>query len=229
MVMPCCNAEKTVGNVIDRIPKGVADKVIAVDDGSHDKTFTLIRSKGVQVIKHRKNRGYGGAQKTLFKVALNDDAGIIVLLHQDGQYPPEHIPKLIAPLLHGECDLVLGPRENMLQGGMPLIKYVGNRVLTFLENKALGLKLQEYHTGFRAYSSQVLKQINFDSFTDDFHFDTEILIEAARRKLKIAEVPTITYYGEEVSTLPAKRMLSYGISILYLIVKYKLSRRRSNS
>jgi glycosyltransferase involved in cell wall biosynthesis len=225
IVIPVYNGEKTLENVVNRIPKNVADKIIILDDGSKDNSLNIARmlssrSNIIQVLQHKTNRGYGGAQKTLFNAALKEKTDIVVLLHQDGQYAPEDISKLVQPLLEDtSIDLVIGVRQNMLEGGMPLIKYVGNRILTFLENLILGLRLGEYHSGFRAYTTKALKKIDFNSCTDDLHFDTEILIEAVDKKLKLIEVPVPTYYGPEVSQ--TWRIWSYGFNCLKSVLVYR--------
>lgn len=232
VVMPVYNGGKTLTDVVKRLPKGVVKKVIIVDDGSSDNSLKVAHAlaldddNDIKILSHEENKGYGGAQKTLFNAALADGGDIVVLLHQDGQYAPEDIPKLIHPLLTNKSiDIVLGPRQNMLEGGMPLIKYIGNRTITFLQNMMLGLNLSEFHTGFRAYSARALKKVDFNSCTNEFHFDTEILIEAKDKKLKIAEVPVATYYGDDVSQNWG--ICRYGFNCLMSVIKYKLSKLAS--
>lgn len=219
-VIPAYNAEKTIKNVIQRIPQKLVNEIIVVDDGSKDRTYDVAISTGVKVIRHETNKGYGGAQKTGFKEALKDGATIIVLLHADGQHAPEEIPILLKSLTNKEVDVVLGSRalgKGMLKGKMPFYKFIGNRILTFVENMAFGTHISEFHTGYRAYKQNVLNQLNFENYTNDYHFDSEILLDVHEKKFKIEEVPISTHYGDEKSYVNS---FTYGMNIIFLILRH---------
>jgi len=220
IVIPAYNAEKTIESVFKRIPKNSYDEIIVVNDGSKDKTSEIVKKYNVKLVEHKKNRGYGGAQKTGFKEALKDGADIIALVHADGQYAPEELPKIKKPIENGNADVVLGSRVlhgKMLAGGMPLIRYIGNRFLTFLENLVLNMDISEYHTGYRVYSRKALESVRFDLNSDKYEFDSEILIQCKLKNLRIKEVPTPTRYGEETSYL---NPLTYGFRILKILINY---------
>lgn len=222
IVIPAYNAEETLGGVFSRIPEGDYQRVIVVDDGSSDKTAEVAIKHEAELIRHQSNRGYGGAQKTGYKRALELEADLIVLLHADAQYAPEEMPVLIEAVVDQNADIVLGSRVlggQMLQGGMPVIRYIGNRLLTKIENLALGTDISEFHTGYRVYTSRALKTLNFDDYADGFHFDTEILIEAKDKGLRIVEVPISTTYAGERSYL---NPITYGIQILLLILRHRI-------
>jgi glycosyltransferase involved in cell wall biosynthesis len=236
VVIPAYNAEKTLGGVLKRVPKEVVEKIhsfVVVNDGSTDKTSEILEKLEkkygkIKILTHEKNRGYGAAQKTGFSQALKDNADIILLLHSDGQYAPEEMEKLIKPVIEDKTDIVLGSRvlgRNMLKGGMPLLKYMGNRILTKIQNFIINATLTEYHTGYRAYSRKALQKLNFKNYVDGFHFDTQILYEALEKKLRIKEVPIRTYYQGEKSYLDPWR---YGIDILKLTFSYKLKKIEVN-
>lgn len=226
IVMPAFNAEKNIENVITRIPH-VYKEIIVVNDGSSDNTVNIVSQLGLTLISHRKNRGYGAAQKTGFRLALKKKTDIIVLLHSDGQYAPEEIEKLIKPLEKDEADVVLGSRVlggKMLKGGMPLTRYLGNRLLTWIENLIFNASITEYHTGYRAYSGYALKKIPFHLNSDRFEFDSEIIIQSLRKGLRIKEVPILTHYGEESSSLNPFEYVPaiLKITLLYLLHKIRL-------
>lgn len=224
IVIPAYNAESTLGEVFSRIPGVEYHRVIVVDDGSSDGTAAVARKHEVELIRHEHNRGYGRAQKTGYKRALDLGADIIVLLHADAQYAPEEMPSLINAVVDQNADVVLGSRVlggQMLQGGMPLIRYIGNRLLTKIENLAIGTDISEFHTGYRVYTSKALKILNFEDYTDKFHFDSEILIEAKEKGFRIVEVPISTTYAGEKSHL---NPVTYGIQVLILILKYRLNK-----
>ncbi|MBI2664908.1 glycosyltransferase family 2 protein [Candidatus Woesearchaeota archaeon] len=226
IVMPAYNAGKTVTGVFERIPKPFLKQIsefIVVDDGSKDDTANKIaqlsRKYKIKKLVHEQNRGYGGAQKTGFTEAIKANADIAILLHSDGQYPPELLPTIIIPIISGEADMVLGSRilgGKALQGGMPLHRYLGNRFLTIIENMAYGLNISEYHTGYIAYSKKALNSIPLLKLSDTFHFDGEMILMASKKKLKIREIPIPTHYGYEKSYL---NPITYGMDVLKIIFK----------
>lgn len=207
--IPAYNAAKTLPLVIDRIPGGIKKKVseiLVADDASKDNSHLIAigykQQKGLRnlkVIKHKKNKGYGGNQKFAYQYAIDNGFDIVVMLHGDAQYAPEMIPNLLKPLESNEADMVFGSRMmgKPLKGGMPLWKFIGNKITTSIENFVLGLNLSEYHSGFRLYSCKALKNIPFHRCSDYFDFDTDILIQFKLAKLRISESPIPTYYGDE--------------------------------
>lgn len=230
VVMPAYNAARTVAKTHGDLPKDLVDKVILVDDASQDDTATIARQLGLDVIVHVQNKGYGGNQKTCYIEALNQGADIVVMLHPDNQYDATRIPSMIAPILEGKADLVLGSRlldgrNATLQGGMPLWKYVSNRFLTTVENFALGTKLSEAHTGFRAYSRRLLTTIPFLLNSDDFVFDSEVIAQTIAFGFKIAEVPVPTRYFPEASSVNFRRSVIYGLATLNVSRKVWLHRK----
>jgi glycosyltransferase involved in cell wall biosynthesis len=175
VIMPAYNAEKTLEKTYRDIPDGIVDRVILVDDGSHDKTVEIARKLKIETFVHPQNRGYGGNQKTCYMLALNEGADVVVMIHPDYQYDSSLAEELIKPILDGRFDVMLGSRirtrQECLKGHMPVYKYYANRFLTILENVFLGQNLSEYHTGFRAFNKKVLKKLPFHKFSDDFVFD----------------------------------------------------------
>jgi glycosyltransferase involved in cell wall biosynthesis len=206
------NAEKTITGVLDRIPHSLRNKnveVLVIDDFSKDETFT----KGlahpnthedfkITVLRTPENQGYGGNQKLGYHYAIDHGFDIVALVHGDGQYAPEKLPDLLQPFLHGEADAVFGSRMmnrgDALKGGMPFYKWLGNQVLTRFQNALLGTRLSEFHSGYRLYSTEALRQIPFERNSNDFHFDTEIIIQLFMKKMRIVELPIPTYYGDEI-------------------------------
>ncbi len=223
VVMPAYNAGLTLEKTYRDIPEETVDEVILCDDESRDRTVDIAGSLGITVFTHDKNKGYGGNQKTLYKEALKRDADIIVMLHPDYQYDSKKIPELITPLLKEKADIVLGSRimgGGALKGGMPFYKYISNRFLTFCENSVLGLKLSEYHTGFRAYNRRFLEEIDWESNSDDFLFDAQILIKAAAGGFAIEEIPIETRYFKEASQVDFLSGVRYGLGIIKELVVY---------
>jgi len=222
VIIPAYNAEHTLGSTLDRIPRDSFGEIIVVDDCSKDDTSGVAKKYGVTVVRHEKNRGYGGAQKSAYAEALKRGADVAVMVHADGQYPPEKLPDIIKPILAGDADVVLASRAlggKMLEGGMPVLRYVGNKSLTFLENLVLGLDISEYHTGYRAYSRKFLESVPFALNSDRYEFDSDILIQAKLKGFKIAEIPIPTRYGDEVSYL---NPVTYGFRILRVLSEYVL-------
>jgi len=227
-VMPAMNAGRTLKWTVSAIPADWADDLILVDDKSTDDTVEVARTLPVRVIWHPHNVGYGGNQKTCYLQALQDDADIVVMLHPDGQYEPTLIPDLVAPILRGEADLVLGSRlaeRGMARaGGMPLYKYVANRFLTTVENLVMGTRLTDLHTGYRAYSRELLLTVPFLRNSLDFSFDSEMLMQAAYFKFRIVDVPARTTYSEEVSSISFRPATVYGLKTLWLAWRLLLHR-----
>ena len=202
VVLPAYNAEKTLRQTIEDISPGIVDEYILVDDASKDNTVELARQIGLSYIVHPENRGYGGNQKTCYTQAMARGADIVVMLHPDYQYSPKLIGAMAWLVASGEFDVVLGSRilgTGALKGGMPLYKYIGNRLLTAVENLLLGIKLSEYHTGYRAFSSQVLETLPLAENSDDFVFDNQMLCQAAAFDFRIGEISCPTRYFPEAS------------------------------
>jgi glycosyltransferase involved in cell wall biosynthesis len=217
VVMPARNVEKTLADVIARIPRAEVDRIILVDNGSRDRTPQLAESLGVEVIRHPTDRGYGGSQKTGYSNALRDGADVVIMLHADGQYDAALIPALCQRIEGGTADMVIGSRWLGLDpaaAGMPWWKRAGNRFLTFVEDQILRLGLSEYHTGYRAYSRQFLETIPFQQNSDDYVFDTQVLIQAAAYGFTVAEVPAIGRYFSEASSPDLRISVIYGLKTL---------------
>ena len=206
------NAEATLQKVLQRIPPDVyakIEEIFVFDDASHDRTYETGRAcmqepygAKLKVFSNPVNLMYGGNQRKGYQYAIQRGLDIVVLLHGDGQYAPEVMQELLTPLESGDADMVMGSRMMVpgaaLRGNMPLYKYVGNKILTWLENRLAGLRLTEFHSGYRAYSVNALKQLPLDTMTWNWHFDTQIILEFLRRGLRIKEVPIPTYYGDEI-------------------------------
>ena len=225
VVMPAYNAERTLERTLADIPPGVADDVILVDDASTDGTVALAKRLGLHVLVHEKNMGYGANQKTCYESALSRGAEIVVMVHPDHQYDPKVIPALVEPLLKGECDAVFGSRMlggRPIQGGMPKWKYLGNILLTAIENATFLIYLTEYHSGFRAYGRRYLTSVNLGANSNGFVFDTEIIAQGMARGLTIREIPIQTRYFDEASQIAFWPSVRYGFSILKTMVLYKL-------
>lgn len=228
IVMPAYYAGSMLDKTYADIKKGLANEVILVDDASQDDTVKRAKKLGLTVYVHKTNKGYGGNQKTCYTQALKRNPDCIIMLHPDYQYDSTKIPQLIQPILAGKYDIMLGSRirtrQEALDGGMPLYKYVSNRFLTLVENIILGLNLSEYHTGFRAYSKKVLQTVPFENFSDDFVFDTQFLVSAAFSRLKIGEIPVPVRYFPEASSINLKRSITYGLSTLFTLGQFILEK-----
>jgi glycosyltransferase involved in cell wall biosynthesis len=227
VVMPAYNAARTLRITYDAIPMDNVDHVILVDDGSRDETLKIAKDLRLEVFVHARNFGYGANQKTCYTEALRAGADIIVMLHPDYQYDPTLLPNVVAPIKEARADVVLGSR--LLQGhvvaqGMPWWKFLGNKFLTWIENRILRLRLSEYHTGYRAYSRRVLEEIPFLLNSDSFVFDQEIIVQAAHLGFRIEEVPVPTRYFPEASSASFMASVNYGFSILFLLGRYLLHR-----
>ncbi len=230
IVFPAYNAQTTLEKTVKDIPKEYVDEMILVDDFSTDNTVSLSKQLGLTTIKHTKNKGYGANQKTCYKEALKRGADVIIMIHPDYQYDPRILNKMIIPIAEGKVDAVFASRflnkKDPLKGGMPYYKYLGNRFLTFFENFILQTSLSEFHTGYRSFSKEVLKDLPLNKNSDNFVFDTQIIIQMVLRKYKIKEVAVETRYFPEASSINLKASIVYGLSILRELVKYLLTKWR---
>jgi glycosyltransferase involved in cell wall biosynthesis len=227
VVMPAYNAEKTLQQTLDEVPMDIVDDIILTDDCSRDNTTELARSLGLTTIRHQKNRGYGGNQKTCYTAALARGADIVVMLHPDYQYTPKLITAMTSMIAYDEYDAVLASRilgKGALKGGMPMYKYISNRFLTFAENVLIGEKMSEYHTGYRAWSRQVLERLPLLSCSDDFVFDNEMLVQTVYYGFRVGEISCPTKYFEEASSINFKRSCIYGLGVLGTACKFRLKK-----
>jgi glycosyltransferase involved in cell wall biosynthesis len=215
-VLPAYNAERTLERTVSEIPASI-DECILVDDRSTDATAQVARNLGLQVHVHERNRGYGGNQKTCYAAALDAGADIVVMLHPDYQYSPLLVEPMASMIAFGVYDIVLGSRilgGGALRGGMPMYKYISNRALTLVQNFMLGAKLSEYHTGFRAYSRELLLSLPLEANSDDFVFDNQLLAQCIYLSARIGEVSCPTRYFPEASSINMKRSMQYGLGVL---------------
>jgi len=235
VVLPAYNAALTLRQTYDEIPFDIVDEVVLCDDASRDNTADLARQMGIRhVIIHEKNKGYGGNQKSLYRKSLELGADIVIMLHPDYQYTPKLIPSMVNIIGEDLYPVVLGSRilgKGALKGGMPLYKYVANRFLTLTQNFLVGYKLSEYHTGYRAFSAEVLRNIQFEKNSDDFIFDNQMLSQIIYKGYDIAEVTCPTKYFEEASSINFSRSTKYGLGVLavslnHLLCKWGLGNAR---
>jgi glycosyltransferase involved in cell wall biosynthesis len=228
VVMPAYNAELTLRKTYDEIPFDIVDEVIVTDDHSKDKTIEVAKEIGVHhIMIHDRNKGYGGNQKTCYNKALELGAEIVVMLHPDYQYTPKLIHSMCYLIANDVYPVVLGSRilgTGARKGGMPLVKYVANRFLTFTQNLLCGQKLSEYHTGYRAFSADVLRKINYNVNSDDFVFDNEMLAQIIYEGIDIAEITCPTKYFEEASSINMKRSTIYGLGVLKVSIDFRLNK-----
>ncbi len=227
VVMPAYNAEKTLEKTYAEIPFEIVDDVILVDDASKDRTSELARSMGIHTIVHEKNLGYGGNQKSCYRAALEKGADIVIMVHPDYQYTPKLIPAMASMIAYGEFDAVLASRilgVGALQGGMPLYKYISNRFLTLVENILLGHKLSEYHTGYRAFSREILERLPLKENSDDFVFDNQMLAQIIWAGFRIGELSCPTKYFPEASSINFRRSAIYGLGVLKTAVQFRLQK-----
>jgi glycosyltransferase involved in cell wall biosynthesis len=227
VIMPAYNAEKTLRKTHEELPHEYVDEVILVDDASQDNTMKVAGELGVKTIIHRENRGYGGNQKTCYREALGHGADIVVMVHPDYQYSPRLVTAMASMIASGHYDVVLGSRilgGTALKGGMPLYKYLANRFLTLIENIALGAKLSEYHTGFRAFTREVLETLPLEENSDDFVFDNEMLAQAVYFGFRMGEISCPTKYFAEASSINLQRSIRYGFGVLKTSLKYLLQK-----
>jgi glycosyltransferase involved in cell wall biosynthesis len=227
VVMPAYNAARTLEDTYRGLAMDIVDEVILVDDVSHDETVDIAERLGLKVVVHLQNRGYGGNQKTCYLEALRSGADVVVMVHPDNQYDSTLVPEMIQPILDGTADIVLGSRllsGTALSGGMPIWKFVSNRFLTVIENAVFGLRLSEYHTGFRAYGRRLLETLPFLLNSDNFVFDQEIMAQAVSFGFRVAEVPVPTRYFPEASSVNFERSVEYGLDVLKLMLRFVLHR-----
>jgi glycosyltransferase involved in cell wall biosynthesis len=228
VVMPAYNAEKTLQKTYDEIPFDVVDDVVLVDDKSSDKTADLAREIGIKhVITHENNLGYGGNQKSCYRKALELNADITIMVHPDYQYTPLLIPSIAHIIANDLYDSVLASRilgKGALKGGMPIYKYIANRFLTLTQNILIGQKLSEYHSGYRAFSKNILETIDFEANSDDFVFDNQMLCQVFHAGFEIGEVTCPTKYFEEASSINFARSSTYGLGVLKWSFIYRLSK-----
>ena len=227
VVMPAYNAEKTLQSTYGEIPFDIVDEVILVDDASRDNTVSVAASLGIETIVHKRNLGYGGNQKTCYTSALSHGADIVVMLHPDYQYTPKLIPAMTYLIASGEYDVVLGSRilgGQSIRGGMPRYKYIGNRILTFIQNLLLNAKLSEYHTGYRAFSRRVLETISWQKNSDDFVFDNQMLSQIIFCRYSIAEITCPAKYFPEASSINFARSIRYGTGCLVTAIQFRLAK-----
>lgn len=228
VVLPAYNAEKTLRQTYAEIPFDIVDDVVLVDDASSDRTVEVGKELGIQhIIQHPKNKGYGGNQKSCYNKALEIGGDIIIMLHPDYQYTPALIPAMASIIAQDLFPVVLGSRilgNGALKGGMPIYKYIANRILTFTQNILVGQKLSEYHTGYRAFSRQVLMSINYEVNSDDFVFDNQMLSQIIYAGFPIGEVTCPTKYFEEASSINIPRSIKYGIGVLQTSLVHRLSK-----
>ena len=227
IVLPAYNAGGTLARTVGEIDREVVDELVLVDDASTDDTVRLARSLGLAVHRHEEVRGYGGNQKSCYRLALALGADIVVMVHPDYQYSPRLVPAMAAMIAYGQYDFVLGSRilaENPVAEGMPRYKYVANRVLTLVENAVLRQKLSEYHTGLRAYSRQLLAALPFERNSEDFVFDNQIIAQAIAAGARIGELSCPTRYAADSSSIDLRRSVTYGLGVLRTTAQYRLQR-----
>ena len=226
VVLPAFNAEKTLEKTVAEIPMNIVDEIILVDDGSNDQTVSLAKKLNLTIEVHEKNKGYGANQKTCYRIALENGADIIIMIHPDYQYDPKAIKYLVGFIEEEYADVMLGSRirsrKEALKGGMPLYKYFSNRFLTFFENILSGQNLSEWHTGLRAYRREVLEKIDFMNNSDDFVFDTQVLFQIVEKGYRIGDIPVPVRYTAESSSINFISSLQYGVLTLFTAFKFFL-------
>ena len=224
--MPAYNAETTLVRTVADLDRKIVDEIVLVDDASTDQTAALARRLGLEPIRHDRNRGYGGNQKTCYRRALELRADIIVMVHPDYQYTPLLVPAMASMIAYGVYDFVLGSRilaQDTVAGGMPRHKFVANRVLTLVENVVLAQKLSEYHTGLRAFSRTLLASLPFERNSDDFVFDNQIIVQAIAAGARIGELSCPTRYAGDSSSIDLRRSIRYGLGVLRTCGEYRLN------
>jgi glycosyltransferase involved in cell wall biosynthesis len=226
VVLPAYNAARTLEKTVAEVPMGIVDQFLLVDDASKDETIAVAERMGIPYVRHTANRGYGGNQKTCYTHALAQGADIVVMLHPDYQYAPRLIGAMAWLVASEEFDVVLGSRilgKGALAGGMPLWKYIANRALTFLENVLLNVKLSEYHTGYRAFSREVLESLPLEANSDDFVFDNQMLAQCVHFGFRIGEISCPTRYFPEASSINFRRSVKYGFGVLGTALRFRFN------
>jgi len=228
VVLPAYNAEKTIQKTIDEIPLDLVDEIVLVDDASTDNTLLVAKSLNIKhIVIHDYNKGYGGNQKTCYDTALKLGADIVIMLHPDYQYTPLLIPAMSHMIASGLYPVVIGSRilgRGALRGGMPYYKYIANRFLTLFQNFMIGQKLSEYHSGYRAFSREVLEKVNYHANSDDFVFDNQMISQIFYSGFQIAEITCPTKYFEEASSINIQRSIKYGLGVLKTSISHFLQR-----
>lgn len=228
IVLPAYNAEHTLEQTYSEIPMDIVDEVILTDDASSDNTAVIAQKLGINhIIEHEKNKGYGGNQKTCYNKAIELGADIVVMLHPDYQYTPKLINSMVHLISNDVYPVVLGSRilgKGAIKGGMPLYKYVANRIMTFIQNLLMGQKLSEYHTGYRAFKREVLENVNYEQNSDNYVFDNQILAQILYKGYDIAEITCPTKYFKEASSINFFRSMNYGVGCMIVAVKYFLQK-----
>ena len=233
------NAEDTLHKVLDRIPQDFVDKIAVVlvcddasTDSTHDQAIKYQQNSNLplNIVRHSQNRGYGGNQKFGYRWSIDNGMDVVVLLHGDGQYAPEEIPRMVAPILADNTDVVFGSRmmqrSKAIKGGMPLYKFIGNIFLTTAQNLLTGVRLSEWHTGYRAYRVSSLRDVSFENNSNYFDFDTQIILQMIGSRQRITEIQIPTFYGDEISRV---NTIKYGLQILGHTVRYALKRLRKSA
>jgi len=227
-VMPAYNAAKTLEQTVADIPEGSVDEIILVDDCSSDNTVELAEKLGLTVIRHEKNTGYGGNQKSCYTRAMENGADVVVMIHPDYQYDSRVVPVAVEILRLGICDVIMGSRirtrKEALDGGMPGWKYIANRCLTITENIALGQNLGDFHSGFRAYRREVLDTVPWRENTDDFAFDSQFLAQSVYFDFKLGDIPVPVRYFDEASSINFRRSVKYGLTTLWILAQFWLQK-----
>jgi glycosyltransferase involved in cell wall biosynthesis len=227
VVMPAYNAEKTLEKTYSEIPFEIVDDVILVDDASHDRTPEVSRRMGIHTIIHEENLGYGGNQKSCYRAALKLGADIVIMVHPDYQYTPKLVPAMASMIAYGEFDAVLASRilgTGAIEGGMPIYKYIANRFLTLFENLMLGHKLSEYHTGYRAFTREILERLPLEQNSNDFVFDNQMLAQIVWFRYRIGELTCPTRYFEDASSINFRRSVTYGLGVLKTSLRFRLQK-----
>ncbi len=227
VVLPAYNAAATLERTYREVPRDLVDEILLVDDSSQDETVSIARRLDVKTFVHPTRRGYGGNQKTCYREALRLKADVFIMLHPDYQYPPQLIPAMASMVVSGEYDMVLGSRilgGQALKGGMPLYKYLSNRFLTAVENLLTLAKLSEYHTGYRAFSREVLETLPLEENSNDFLFDNQMIVQALFFGFRIGEISCSARYFPEASTINFSRSVRYGLGVLMTALQFRLQK-----
>lgn len=227
VVLPAYNAELTLRRTVNEIDRSVVDEILLVDDCSSDRTVPEARSLNLSTVEHDHNRGYGGNQKTCYRTALDHGADVVVMLHPDYQYSPKLVSAMASMIAYGEYDFVIASRilgRGALKGGMPLYKYVANRILTLVENVMVGYKLSEYHSGYRAFSREVLMALPLEENSDDFVFDNQMLVQALSADFQLGEISCPTRYAPDSSSINFRRSVKYGLGVLWTASMFRLNK-----